>query len=60
MSQERVSEIRIALLDLESKIRPLQWDSNRNQINPFKKIELGRLNEQKNLLNKELNELEKP
>ena len=60
MSQERVSEIRIALLDLESKIRPLQWDSNRNQINPFKKIELGRLNEQKNFLNKELNELEKP
>ncbi len=58
MSQERVSEIRTTLLSLEGKIRPLQWDADRNQINPFKKIKLDSLNEQKNSLMQELNELE--
>lgn len=59
MSDERVMEIRTVLSELEGKIRPLQWDSDRNQINPFKKIELEKLTAQKGELLEELNGLQK-
>jgi len=59
MSEERILEIRTNLKELEGKIRPLKWDSDRNQINPFKKIELEKLSEQHNGLLQELEELEK-
>lgn len=59
MSQERIMEIRTTLDVLEGKIRPLKWDSDRNQINPFKKIELEKLSTQRSELLQELDQLEK-
>ncbi len=57
MSQERVSEIRDLLFQLEGKMRPLQWDADKNQINPFKKAKLeGFISERDGLLD-ELNNL---
>lgn len=46
MTQERLNEIRELLFQLEKKMRPLDWDLSRNQINEFKKQELARLKEQ--------------
>lgn len=43
MSQERISELRELLFNLERKIAPLEWDANRNQINEFKKATLEKL-----------------
>ncbi len=57
MSQERILEIRELLVDLERKIRPLEWDSGRNQINEFKKIQLGKLKEEHSTLSDELSSL---
>lgn len=54
-----MSEIRERLFNLERKIKPLEWDSGRNQINEFKKQELGRLKEEHVALATELEELEK-
>ncbi len=45
MIPERLSEVRELLFKLERKMRPLEWDLNRNQINEFKKQELSRLKE---------------
>ncbi|MBU1111386.1 MAG: hypothetical protein ABIG93_00665 [archaeon] len=59
MSDERIMEIRTVLSELEGKIRPLQWDADRRQINPFKKIELEKLTAQKSGLLEELNGLQK-
>jgi len=59
MSDERIMEIRTVLSDLEGKIRPLQWDADRRQINPYKKIELEKLSAQKGVLLEELNGLQK-
>ena len=58
MSQERISELREHLFNLERKIKPLEWDESRNQINEFKKIQLGKLKEEFSSLTTELNELE--
>jgi hypothetical protein len=57
MSQERILEIRGLLYDLDKRIRPLEWDSSRNQINEFKKIQLGKLKEEHSTLSEELNSL---
>lgn len=54
MSNERVAEIRELLFNLERRIRPLEWDASRHQINEFKKIELVRLKEEQNALIQEL------
>ena len=44
-------ELRGKLLLLEKRIRPLEWDNSRNQINDYKKQELAKLKvEQANLL----------
>jgi len=58
MSQERLSEIKELLFHLERKIRPLEWDAGRNQINEFKRTELGRLKEECARLSAEMKELE--
>ena len=43
MSQERLLELQKRLFELDKKIKPLEWDSSRDQINEFKKLELERL-----------------
>lgn len=59
MSQERILELRGLLFQLERKIKPLEWDLSRNQINEFRKQELERIRNEHNNCLKELNELEK-
>ncbi|MDO8511271.1 MAG: hypothetical protein Q7S55_03835 [Nanoarchaeota archaeon] len=60
MSEERVTQLRENLFQLERRIRPLEWDAGRNQINEFKKQQLGRLKEEFTVLQQELHGLEKP
>lgn len=57
MTQNKIGEVRELLFQLERKMRPLEWDLNRNQINEFKKKELTRLKEQHNQLQHELTQL---
>lgn len=57
MAQDRMTEVRELLFQLERKMRPLEWDLNRNQINEFKKKELARLKEQLGQLQNELTQL---
>jgi hypothetical protein len=58
MSPERISEVREMLFNLERKIKPLEWDDSRNQINEFKKKTLVTLREEHQALSQELNGLE--
>ena len=58
MTKERLSELRELLFNLERKIKPLEWDASRNQINEFKKVELGRLKQEHLRLEEELRQLE--
>lgn len=57
MSQERISELRELLFNLERKIAPLEWDANRNQINEFKKATLDKLKQEQASLQQEFQEL---
>ena len=57
---DRLSEVRELVYQLERKIRPLEWDANRNQINEFKKTQLIRLQEEHQNLLQELKLLEQP
>ncbi len=59
MSQERILELRELLFQLERKIKPLEWDASRNQINEFKRKQLGVLQQEFSTLTNELNELSK-
>ncbi len=59
MSEERVTQLREQLFQLERRIKPLEWDSSRNQINEFKKQQLVKLKEEFNTLTQELQGLEK-
>jgi hypothetical protein len=59
MSQERLLELRELLFQLERRIKPLEWDSSRNQINEFRKQELERLKKEHDTFSTELNELQK-
>lgn len=43
MAEEQVVELRERLVQLERRIRPLEWDSSRNQINEFRQKEYERL-----------------
>ena len=43
---------------LEKKIRPLEWDASKNQINEYKKKELEKLKLEHGTLLQELNGLE--
>ena len=54
MSKERSSELRELQFHLERKIRPLEWDANRNQINDFKKLDLEKLQQEQKTLQQEL------
>ena len=58
MSKERVSELRELLFQLERRIKPLEWDSSRNQINEFKKLQLNQLKEEHIKLSTELSTVE--
>ncbi len=58
MSPERLSEIKEIIFQLERKLRPLEWDASRKQINEFKKVELQRLKEEQSKLQAELQSLE--
>ena len=58
MSQERISELRELLFNLERKLKPLEWDLSRNQINEFKKLQLVKLREEHITLVAELRTLE--
>ena len=58
MSQERILELRELLFQLERKIKPLEWDLSRNQINEFKKKRLVMFKEQHGSLISELTKLE--
>ena len=60
MSQERATELQEHLFQLERRIKPLEWDAGRNQINEFKKQQLVKLREEFNTLQQELHGLEKP
>ncbi len=60
MAQERINEIRELLFHLEKKIKPLEWDSSRSQINEFKQKQLEKLREEHKSLSSELAQLESP
>ncbi|HLC71410.1 MAG TPA: hypothetical protein VJI32_05350 [Candidatus Nanoarchaeia archaeon] len=60
MTKERLSELRELLFMLERRIAPLEWDASRNQINEFKKLQLGKLKAERQALLQELQELERP
>ena len=59
MSEERATAVREQLFQLERRIKPLEWDASRNQINEFKKQQLDRLKVEFNSLKQELQELER-
>ena len=58
MSQERLLELRELLFQLERKIKPLEWDSSRNQINEYRKQELERLKKEHDVYTQEINGLQ--
>ena len=58
MSQERINELRELLFNLERKIKPLEWDLSRNQINEFKKVTLEKLKTEQATFLEELQGLE--
>ncbi len=58
MSPERLSEVRELLFNLERRLKPLEWDASRNQINEYKKVEMQRLQVEHRTLLQELKELE--
>jgi len=58
MSQERNLELREQLFQLERRIKPLEWDASRNQINEFKKQQLEKMKDEFNTLQQELHGLE--
>jgi hypothetical protein len=51
-----MTDIRERLFQLERMIAPLEWDASRNQINEFKKLQLGKLKEEYQKLVKECKE----
>ncbi|MEK6899700.1 MAG: hypothetical protein AABX05_01115 [Nanoarchaeota archaeon] len=58
MSEERVVQVREQLFQLERRIKPLEWDASRNQINEFKKQQLERMKVEFSSLQQELKQLE--
>ncbi len=59
MTEERLAELRERLFNLNRKIAPLEWDASRNQINEFKKLQLDKLKEEKEVLRLEFEGLQK-
>ena len=58
MYKERISELHQELTALDRRIKPLEWDANRNQINDFRKSQLKQLQEKQGTLQEELNRLQ--
>lgn len=58
MTKERLQELQEQLFQLERRIRPLEWDANRHQINEFKKAELTKLKGEQAALSSQVKELE--
>ncbi len=58
MSKERISELHQELTALDRRIKPLEWDASRNQINEFRKGQLKQLQEKQVTLQEELNGLQ--
>ncbi|MEK6853361.1 MAG: hypothetical protein AABX64_01635 [Nanoarchaeota archaeon] len=58
MSEERTTQLREQLFQMERKMKPLEWDAGRNQINEFKKQQLERMREEFANLKSELSALE--
>jgi len=54
MADERLIQVRERLISIERKLRPLEWDANRNQINDYKKQELEKLRQEQTTLQEEL------
>ena len=42
MSKERLTEIQELLITLERRMKPLEWDLSRKQINEFQRVKLER------------------
>ena len=57
MSKERATEIKETLYELNRKLLTLEWDNNRNQINPYKKMKYEQLLAEKVNLESELDRL---
>ncbi|HIH10588.1 TPA: hypothetical protein HA241_00175 [Candidatus Woesearchaeota archaeon] len=53
----RAIEIRTLLIGIERRMKPLEWDLNRKQINEYKKIELTKLKHEQETLLQELQTL---
>ena len=58
MSREKIIELKNLLFDLERKIRPLEWDASRRQINDYRKTQLVKLRNEYVSLSKELEEVQ--
>ncbi len=54
MADERLVQVRERLISIERKLRPLEWDFSRNQINDFRKQELEKLKLEQATLQEEL------
>jgi hypothetical protein len=57
MSQERIAEVQERIRELNRRLLTLEWDLNRNQINPYKKMEYERLKAEQLDLEQELEQL---
>lgn len=58
MTEDRISQLREVLYQLERRLKPLEWDDSRNQINEFKKLQLRKLREEFAAAQQELKSLE--
>ncbi len=54
MADEQLIQVRERLVVVERKLRPLEWDATRNQINDYKKQELAKLRLEQTTLQEEL------
>ncbi len=54
MADERLIQVRERLISIERKLRPLEWDANRNQINDYRKKEFEKLRAEQVALQEEL------
>jgi len=54
MANEQLIQVRERLVVVERKLRPLEWDATRNQINDYKKQELAKLRLEQTTLQEEL------
>jgi hypothetical protein len=54
MADERLVQVRERLISIERKLRPLEWDASRNQINEYRKKEFEKLRQEQVALQEEL------